>query len=116
MRLTDCDTSATPYGPVDTSALHILRDSYDTAGMLQMVDQLDEIRVRLDGIDGVRDDLLRLHAMTHTVINNSRLVVPSDATNIWEAAEELLLEFKDLARIFERLAQQLEPLINLEPK
>ena len=81
-----------------------------------MVEQLDAIRARLGGIDGARDDLLRLHAMAHTVINGARLVVPNDETSIWEAADELVSEFKDWAKAFECFARQLEPLVDLIPQ
>jgi hypothetical protein len=109
-------TINTPYGTVDANILHMLEDSYDTAGLLRMVEQLDAIRTRLDGIDGARDDLLRLHAMAHTVINGARLVVPNDETSIWEAADELVSEFKDWSRAFAGFARQLEPLVGLIPR
>ncbi|WP_211454327.1 Tn3 family transposase post-transcriptional regulator TnpC [Collimonas antrihumi] len=109
-------TVNTPYGTVNANTLHTLEDSYDTAGLLRMVDQLDAIRARLGGIDGARDDLLRLHAMAHTVVNGARLVVPNDGTSIWEAADELVSEFKDWSRAFAGFARQLEPLAALTPQ
>lgn len=116
--MTDADKSQveTPYGTVDAKALEALQDSYDTSAMLRMVDQLDAIRTRLDGIDGVRDELLRLHAMTHTVLNGARLVAQPDETDIWEAADELISEFHDWSTTFARFAEQLNPLIDLTPE
>lgn len=116
--MTDADKSQveTPYGTVDAKALEALQDSYDTSAMLRMVDQLDAIRTRLDGIDGVRDELLRLHAMTHTVLNGARLVAQPDETDIWEAADELISEFHDWSTTFARFAEQLNPLIDLTPQ
>ena len=116
MKAVDNNQILTPYGTVNAKTLRTLQDSFDTSAMLRMVDQLDAIRARLDGIDGARDDLLHLHAMTHTVLNGARLVTPIDETHIWEAAHELVSEFQDWSKTFATFAQQLTPLIDLIPR
>lgn len=116
MKAIDNNQVNTPYGNVNATVLQTLQDSFDTSAMLRMVDQLDAIRARMGGIDGARDDLLRLHAMTHTVLNGVRPVTPSDETHIWEAADELVSEFQDWSTTFATFAKQLNPLIDLVPE
>lgn len=65
------NTLATAYGRADKRALRDLQDTYDTSGLLRMVDELDAILVEAREEDGLRDRLLRLHGMAHTVINGA---------------------------------------------
>ncbi|WP_279635316.1 Tn3 family transposase post-transcriptional regulator TnpC, partial [Cupriavidus lacunae] len=67
----------TPYGAVDADALQSLRQRYDTLVIQRAVDQFDSLRARC-GPDGLRDDLLRLHGMAHTVINGAILSYSTD--------------------------------------
>ncbi len=115
MKDVDSKQVNTPYGTVNATVLQTLQDSYDTPAILRMVDRLDAIRARFDGIDGARDDLLRLHAMAHTVLNGARPVAPSDETPIWEAADELVSALQNWSSTFAAFAEQLRPLIDLVP-
>jgi hypothetical protein len=45
-----------------------------------MVDQLDDMVDQLRSEDGLRDELLRLHGMAHTVINGAGISVPTGRT------------------------------------
>ncbi|MBC3876819.1 hypothetical protein H8K38_03245 [Undibacterium sp. FT79W] len=105
----------TPYGDMNALVLEQLRESYDTGDVLEMIEQLDTIRVRLEGVNGIRDDLIALHAMSHTVINGARLAVPPQETALWEAAEELVSEFSDFSRLFSEFSERLRPLSELMP-
>ncbi|HEY0846797.1 MAG TPA: Tn3 family transposase post-transcriptional regulator TnpC [Noviherbaspirillum sp.] len=108
-------TTSTPYGTVDQSMLQELQAGYDTNGILQAVDRIDMCRARLCEPDGIRDDLLRLHAMAHTVVNGARLTVAADETGIWEMADELIAEFGDMVELFRATIDQLAPLARLVP-
>lgn len=109
-------TTTTPYGTVDKEALEILRADYATGQLLQLVDVIDAIRARLDDPDGVRADLLRLHAMAHTIVNGAALTVAPNETSVWEMADELTTEFRDWIDLFTRAADCLAPLVELVPK
>lgn len=109
-------TVSTPYGMVDKTVLEKLRNDYPTGQLLQLVDLIDAISARLVDPDGVRADLLRLHAMAHTVINGAALTVAPDETNVWEMADELATEFKDWIELLSRAVDRLTPLAELVPK
>ncbi|MFB9160266.1 Tn3 family transposase post-transcriptional regulator TnpC [Chromobacterium violaceum] len=115
MDLPEPTFQVTPYGDVDAKQLKSLRDSFDTTSLLKLVDRLDGLQGRLKPIDGIRDDLLRLHGMAHTVLNGSPLTRPSSDLDIWEEAAELANEFRDLAEVFLQAAEQVEPLAELRP-
>ena len=73
------DTIVTPYGRLDRAALLALESSYDTRTLLTAVEQLDKVLSAAHGQDGLRDMLLRLHGMAHTVINGAGLSVATVA-------------------------------------
>lgn len=105
----------TPYGDVDAAQLEKLRDSFDTTALLKLVDELDGLRKRFSSCEGVRDDLLQLHGMAHTVLNGGPLTRPSGEQDLWEEAESLTNELRDMADFFLRAAEQLQPLADLRP-
>ncbi|WP_043634675.1 Tn3 family transposase post-transcriptional regulator TnpC [Chromobacterium haemolyticum] len=107
--------AVTPYGDVDASQLKTLRASYDTTSLLALVDQLDRCCLRLVLVSGIRDDLLRLHGMVHTVINGAALTQPSGEMDLWEEAVGLTNEFRELAEVFLKAAEQIQPLADLNP-
>jgi hypothetical protein len=63
---------------VDTNGLRELQTSFDTTQLLDAVTNLDRLRAAVTNTDGVRADLLRLHAMAHTAINGGPLTAISD--------------------------------------
>jgi hypothetical protein len=69
------DTIDTPYGAVAADALHALEATYDTTRLLAAVGTLDVLRARLSDPGSLRDDLLRLHGMAHTILNGASLTV-----------------------------------------
>jgi hypothetical protein len=69
------DTIDTPYGTVDADALHALKATYDTTRLLAAVGTLDVVRAHLSDPGLLRDDLLRLHGMAHTILNGASLTV-----------------------------------------
>ncbi|CAE6841508.1 Tn3 family transposase post-transcriptional regulator TnpC [Paraburkholderia aspalathi] len=71
------DTIDTPYGAVAADALNVLERTYDTTRLLAAVGTLDVLRARLSDPGSLRDDLLRLHGMAHTILNGASLTVSS---------------------------------------
>jgi len=105
----------TPYGPVDTEALRRLQDSFDTIEILRIVDLVDTIRTRFHEPAGIRDDLLQLHGMAHTVLNGASLVSGAANPALVEQAETIVEELEDLIRLLQRAVQALRPLELLRP-
>lgn len=106
--------AVTPYGDVDAAALENAQQSFDTAGLFEIVEQLESIAKRLRCEGGVRDDILRLHRMAHTVINGAAVSEPA-TEDIWELARELVDEFHDIADQCSEIATRLQPLAQLKP-
>jgi hypothetical protein len=105
----------TPYGEVDSVALENLRDGFDTSQLLRLVDRLDTCLAELGGITAMRDELLRLHAMTLTLVEGAVPTVPAENIRIWEVAQSLELDLDALVS-WARSAQLLiAPLISLAP-
>ena len=65
------DLTQTPYGHVRIRALQTLQSTFDTTELLKAVDDLDRFYAQWKR--ELRDDLLRVHAMAHSVINNAPL-------------------------------------------
>ncbi len=63
----------TAVGRVDAERLEDLQEKFDTYQLLELVDALDEWRGWVGDPDGMRADLLRLHALAHTLINAAPL-------------------------------------------
>jgi hypothetical protein len=61
----------TPYGELSAPGLEELRKSFDTRQLLKAVDELDRFCALWK--KELRADLLRLHAMAHTLINDAPL-------------------------------------------
>lgn len=105
----------TPYGRVDAAALQALRDTFDTTAILRVVDQLDAIRLRCCEPAGLRDDLLRLHGMAHTLINDAALSYPATGPTFVDQAEDIIEELDDWILLLKRAVQALRPLEALRP-
>jgi hypothetical protein len=80
------NTVATAYGPLDKAALLEAQNRYDTRGLLQAVDELDELVAAVTAEDGVRDMLLRLHGTAHTMIDGAELSVATNRETLPELA------------------------------
>lgn len=104
----------TPYGDVDSEALQSLQQTFDTRAILHAVELLDGIRARC-GPDGLRDDLLRLHGMAHTVINGASLSYSTDGPTLVEQVDAVLWELDDWIVALQRMRKTLEPLEPLRP-
>jgi rRNA processing protein Krr1/Pno1 len=81
---------ATRYGPVNATVLAHLQQTLDTHRLFDAVDAIDRLRDRICGAQGMRDELLRLHAMAHVLINGGTAVGgPPPTEAIWEVADGL---------------------------
>ncbi|WP_061958519.1 Tn3 family transposase post-transcriptional regulator TnpC [Cupriavidus pauculus] len=100
----------TPYGKVDADTLQALRDTFDTTAILRVVDQLDAIRSRCCDPAGLRHDLLRLHGMAHTVINDAALSCSTTGPTLVDQAEAIIEELDDWIFLLKRAVQALRPL------
>ncbi|MFL1495605.1 transposase [Pseudomonas sp. O64] len=90
MHIPPASFRVTPYGEVDAKALDSLRQNFEIAQLLNVVDQLDACLAEIGGVDNIRDDFLRLHDMAMTLLECSPLTVAtSDVDSIWEEALSL---------------------------
>ncbi|MBI6563953.1 transposase [Pseudomonas synxantha] len=106
----------TPYGEVDAEALERLRDDYDTTQLLRLVDGLDLLLKEMNNFGGLRDGLLRIHAMAKTVLDGAALSVSvTEVGSIWEEAESLDEDLVELGNWLASVRAQLKPLIELMP-
>jgi len=116
IKLPPASFQVTPYGDVDAKARAFLRENYDTSRLLAVVDLLDMLRPLFAVEGGLREDLLRLHAMSHTVLNGAPLAVSSGKTDIWEAAREALEDLSRVHDVVQEIASVVRPLEDLEPQ
>lgn len=105
----------TPYGMVNAEALQMLKETFDTLVILRAVDQLDGIRARC-GPDGLRDELLRLHGMAHTVINGASLSYGTNGPTLMEQIDAVMEELDDWIAMLRQIQRALQPLEALRPE
>lgn len=110
------NTTPTAYGLMDSNALAELRSSFDTSMLLRMVDELAVSSKAADDEESLRESVLRLHAMAHTVVNGAGMSVGTDRETLPELAESVVDEMRDTINRFQRWVSQLEPLLSLEPR
>lgn len=104
------DTIETPYGRLDRAALTQARESYDTAGLLRTIGELDELMTAARREDGLADMLLRLHSMAHAVINGAPIEVATDEETLPELAQDLIIELHGVIARLRAWVQRIEPL------
>lgn len=109
-------TTSTAYGLVDSAALGELQASFDTSMLLRMVDEIDVCASAARGENSLREMVLRLHAMTHTVINGAGMSVDTDAETLPELAEAIVEEMTETAERMRKWIAKIEPLTRLEPR
>ena len=110
------NTTPTAYGLMDSGALAELRSTFDTSMLLRMVDELAVAALAAEGEDSLREMVLRLHAMAHTVVNGAGMTVATDGETLPELAESVVDEMRETITRLRRWMAQLEPLLNLEPR
>jgi hypothetical protein len=105
----------TAVGRVDATALEELRENFNTHELLELVDALDEWRGRIGDPDGLRADVLRLHAMAHALVNGAPLTTDVENLAIWELADALESELMEIEEGAKRAMKLLRPLLKLAP-
>jgi hypothetical protein len=106
---------STSFGAVNRAVLEALQDSFDTQLLLDLVDQLDELRSRICDPEGLRADLLKLHTMAHSVINGASVATAGGDQSIWELADELDSELEQIAERARQASSAIRPLVDLQP-
>ncbi|EKZ97702.1 hypothetical protein D769_19018 [Cupriavidus sp. HMR-1] len=110
------DTVETAYGRLDRAALQQAQDTYDTTLLLRMVDDLDAMLAEARAEDGLRDMVLRLHGMAHTVINRARMTVATGEESLPELAFDTQAEVLRIVTMLQDWLRQIEPLEQLTPR
>jgi len=106
-------TTTTYFGDVDTAALE--RPSYDTTRLLAAVDIVDRIRTQLHDPEGLRDDLLEIHSMAHSVLNGAPSVPARGEGTLPERVLDALDQIDEFVMGLTRVRTILEPLEALHP-
>ncbi|HZZ02659.1 Tn3 family transposase post-transcriptional regulator TnpC [Paraburkholderia sp.] len=108
-------TTDTPFGAVDTHALQVLESGYDTTRLLAAVDTLDAVRTRLYDPEGLRDDLLRIHAMAHAIVNAATLTVTAQDESFVDQVTDLIDQIGQYVVGLLSVRDILQPLETLRP-
>jgi hypothetical protein len=109
------ETIETAYGRLDSTNLQKVRDGYDTRDLLSTIDELDEFVRETRDDDGLRDILLRLHAMAHTVVNGAPMAVSGGHDSLPELATDVKMQLSEAALLFQKWIRRVEPLESLTP-
>jgi hypothetical protein len=107
--------TVTPYGEVDAAALEALESGYDTTRMLDAVGTLDEVRTSLYDPEGLRDDLLRLHSIAHTLVNGAGLTVRAQDEPFVDQVSEVIQQIDQYVADLLAIRDVLQPLEALRP-
>jgi len=82
--------------------------------LLDAVDQVDRLAEWVG--DSFRKDLLRLHGMANTIINNAPKTISSDQEKIWELAGSLAMELEEMVEDLGATLEGLHQLAKLAPR
>jgi len=108
--------TATPYGEVDAAALDALQSGYDTTRMLDAVGRLDEVRASLYDPEGLREDLLRLHRIAHTIVNGAGLTVGTQDEFFVDQVTDVIDQIEQYVADLLGIRDVLRPLETLRPE
>jgi AraC-like DNA-binding protein len=105
----------TVYGSVNKKKLNELQQNFDTTQILTAIDIIDEIRYRICEPEHMRDELLNLHSMAHTIINGDWTMNAPKGLSIWETAQDLEMEISEFATKLDKITDMLRQLGELVP-
>ena len=100
---------------MNAAVLEPLRRSFETQRLLDSVNQMDRL-VELIGDASFRNDLLRLHGMANTIINDAPKTVSSGKEKIWELAGSLAMELEERVEDLGATLKLLDQLAELAPE
>lgn len=105
----------TAFGPVNAATLERLQESFKTHRLLDAVDQMDRL-AELISDASFRKDLLRLHGIAHTIINDAPKTLSSGKERIWELAGSLAMELEERMEDLSAILELLNQLAELAPE
>jgi hypothetical protein len=114
--MTASSTVRTAYGLLDEQGLLDLQNSYDTRQLLVMVEGLDRLVGDWRREDGLRDAVLRLHGMAHTVINGALLAPSANRETLPELAWDIASDLREAVDTLQQWIRLLDPLEELQPR
>jgi len=104
----------TPYGEVRAEGLEQLQAAFDTRQLLTAVDDVDRFCAQWKS--ELRVELLRLHAMAHTVINGAPLARVLGEESMSEVAFAIAEEFRDWQHSLQSSIAELDQIAELAPE
>jgi hypothetical protein len=105
----------TAFGPVNAAALERLQESFETQRLLDAVDQMDRVAEWI-GDASFRKDLLRLHGMANTIMNDAPKTISAGKEKIWELAGSLAMELEETVEDLGITLKLLHQLAELAPE
>ena len=103
----------TPYGEVRARGLEELRSSFDTRRLLQTVEVIDRFCGQWKR--ELRDDLLAIHSMAHTVVNGAALSAAPGDGSLPGAAYSVGEEFREWRESLAAAVALLDQIADSEP-
>ena len=103
----------TPYGEVRAEGLEELQSSFDTRELLRAVEEIDGFCAQWK--KELRDGLLEVHGMAHTVLNGAPLSGAPDDESLPVAAYSVGEEFREWRESLAAAIALLDQLAGLAP-
>lgn len=100
------DTVNTPYGSVNRSVLERLKNDFSSLAVLHMVEEFDRRIQDLLEDGGLRSQLLTLHGILHTVMDDAQATVPADQA-LADLTNDVMDEVREFKDMFSRWAELL---------
>jgi hypothetical protein len=107
------ENTQTPYGEVRAEGLAELQSNFDTRELLRMVEDLDRFWAQWKR--ELRDDLLAVHAMAHTVLNGAPLSAAPGEESLPGAAYSVGEELREWRETLATAIALLDQIADLEP-
>lgn len=110
-------TEETPFGTVNADVLDEMWESFNTMQILDAVGVVDSIGRRTAyNEESIRNDLLKLHGMAHTVINQAESTVGAEDQTVYELADALSMEIGEWIEHLQGVVDTLDEIARLAPE
>ncbi len=100
------DLIDTPFGRVNLAVLNALKEDFSAIDILRMVEEFDQRVQAFQEDGGLRAQLLTLHGMLHTVMDDAQVTVSSGQT-LPDLASDALDEVQECLDMFGRWTDML---------